>query len=35
MFVLFGNLLGMIPYTFTYTSHIIVTFGLAVWCSSA
>ncbi|PKU23761.1 F0F1 ATP synthase subunit A [Telmatospirillum siberiense] len=30
MFVLFGNLLGMIPYTFTYTSHIIVTFGLAV-----
>jgi F-type H+-transporting ATPase subunit a len=30
MFVLAGNLLGMIPYTFTYTSHIIVTFGLAV-----
>ena len=30
MFVLFGNLLGMIPYTFTYTSHIIVTFGLAI-----
>jgi F-type H+-transporting ATPase subunit a len=30
MFVLFGNLLGMVPYTFTYTSHIIVTFGLAV-----
>jgi F-type H+-transporting ATPase subunit a len=30
MFVLFGNLLGMLPYTFTYTSHIIVTFGLAV-----
>jgi len=29
MFVLFGNLLGMIPYTFTYTSHIIVTFALA------
>jgi len=30
MFVLFGNLLGMVPYTFTYTSHIIVTFGLAI-----
>ena len=30
MFVLVGNLLGMIPYIFTYTSHIIVTFGLAV-----
>ncbi len=30
MFVLFGNLLGMVPYTFAYTSHIIVTFGLAI-----
>ena len=30
MFVLFGNFLGMIPYTFTFTSHIIVTFGLAM-----
>jgi len=30
MFVLFGNLIGMVPYTFTYTSHIIVTFALAV-----
>jgi len=29
MFVLFGNMLGMIPYTFTFTSHIIVTFSLA------
>lgn len=29
MFVLFGNLLGMIPLSFTFTSHIIVTFGLA------
>ncbi|MBF0375087.1 MAG: F0F1 ATP synthase subunit A [Alphaproteobacteria bacterium] len=29
MFVLFGNLIGMIPLTFTYTSHIIVTFALA------
>src|ERR1700741_4746888 len=30
MFILFGNLLGMIPYSFTFTSHIIVTFGLAI-----
>ena len=30
MFILLGNLLGMIPYTFTYTSHIIVTFGMAI-----
>jgi F-type H+-transporting ATPase subunit a len=29
MFVLFGNLLGLIPYSFTFTSHIIVTFALA------
>ncbi|MEO1248512.1 MAG: F0F1 ATP synthase subunit A [Pseudomonadota bacterium] len=29
MFVLVLNLIGMIPYTFTVTSHIIVTFGLA------
>jgi len=29
MFVLLGNLMGMIPYGFTYTSHIVVTFGLA------
>jgi len=29
MFVLFGNLLGMIPYSFTYTSHIVVTFAMA------
>jgi F-type H+-transporting ATPase subunit a len=29
MFILFGNLLGMIPYGFTFTSHIIVTFALA------
>ncbi|NQV43831.1 MAG: F0F1 ATP synthase subunit A, partial [Rhodospirillales bacterium] len=25
MFVLFGNLLGMVPYSFTFTSHIVVT----------
>ncbi len=30
MFVLFCNLLGMIPYSFTVTSHIIVTFALAI-----
>lgn len=29
-FVLMGNLLGLIPYSFTYTSHIAVTAGLAV-----
>jgi len=29
MFVLFGNLLGLVPYSFTFTSHIIVTFTLA------
>jgi F-type H+-transporting ATPase subunit a len=29
MFVLFGNLLGLIPFSFTFTSHIIVTFALA------
>ncbi len=29
MFVLFLNMLGMIPYSFTVTSHIIVTFALA------
>lgn len=29
MFVLAGNLIGQVPYTFTYTSHIIVTFGMA------
>ncbi len=30
MFILFGNLLGLIPYGFTFTSHIIVTFILAM-----
>lgn len=29
-FVLLGNLLGMVPYMFTFTSHIIVTFTLAM-----
>jgi F-type H+-transporting ATPase subunit a len=31
MFVLFGNVIGMVPYSFTYTSHIIVTFALAAF----
>ena len=30
MFILFANMLGMIPYTFTFTSHIIVTFAMAL-----
>jgi len=29
-FVLMGNLLGLLPYVFTYTSHIVVTATLAV-----
>ena len=29
MFILLGNLLGLLPFSFTYTSHIAVTFGLA------
>jgi F-type H+-transporting ATPase subunit a len=35
MFVLFGNTLGMIPGGFTYTSHIIVTFSMAIFVVSA
>ncbi len=30
MFILFGNLIGLIPYSFTFTSHIIVTFAMAI-----
>jgi F-type H+-transporting ATPase subunit a len=30
MFILFGNLLGLLPYAFTFTSHIAVTFALAM-----
>lgn len=30
MIVLMGNLLGLIPYSFTYTSHIVVTGALAL-----
>lgn len=29
MFIVIGNLLGMVPYSFTFTSHIIVTFAMA------
>ena len=29
MFVLFCNMIGMLPYSFTVTSHIIITFMLA------
>jgi len=29
LFVLFGNLMGMIPYSYTFTSQIIVTFAMA------
>lgn len=31
MFILFGNMLGMVPGSFTFTSHIIVTFALAAF----
>ena len=30
MFILFANTLGLIPYSFTTTSHVIVTFTLAI-----
>ncbi len=30
IFVLIGNMLGMIPYSFTFTSHLIVTLGMAL-----
>jgi len=30
MMVLMGNMLGMLPYSFTFTSHIIVTAGLGI-----
>ena len=30
MFILFANLLGLFPYAFTFTSHIVVTFALAM-----
>ena len=31
MFVLFCNMIGMLPYSFTVTSHIIVTLILAIF----
>ena len=34
MFILMSNVIGIIPYTFTVTSHIIVTAALALTCSS-
>ena len=30
MFILFANLIGLLPYSFTSTSHIIVTFAMAI-----
>jgi F-type H+-transporting ATPase subunit a len=30
MFIFMGNVIGMLPYTFTFTSQLIVTFGLAM-----
>ena len=30
MFILFGNMLGLLPYSFTFTSHLAVTFGMAL-----
>ncbi len=30
MFILFGNFLGMLPYSFTFTSHIAVTLSMAL-----
>lgn len=31
IFVLFGNMLGMLPYSFTFTSHLAVTFAMAAF----
>ena len=31
LFILFGNLLGLMPYAFTFTSHIVVTAAMAVF----
>lgn len=30
MFILFANMMGMVPYAFTVTSHLIITFALAI-----
>jgi F-type H+-transporting ATPase subunit a len=29
-FILIGNMLGMLPYSFTFTSHLVVTLGMAL-----
>ncbi len=34
MFILIGNLLGMVPGAFTFTSHIVVTFSMAIFVFS-
>jgi len=31
LFILFGNLLGLLPASFTYTSHLAVTFTMAIF----
>jgi len=31
MFILFANLIGLLPYSFTFTSHIVVTFAMAMF----
>ena len=31
MFILFANTLGLVPYSFTPTSHIVVTFSMAIF----
>jgi ATP synthase subunit 6 len=31
LFVLFSNVIGLIPYSFTITSHFVVTFGLSLY----
>ncbi len=35
MFILFGNFLGLMPYGFTFTSHIIVTAAMALFIFTA
>jgi F-type H+-transporting ATPase subunit a len=31
MFILLGNMIGLIPYTFTFTGQIVITFALAIF----
>ena len=31
MFILLGNMIGLIPYTFTFTGQVVVTFALAIF----